>query len=129
MRYVCFSKIFVDPFCQLTVHAFLCMRRHDVGMAKKLPVRPHLRAWRQAMGWKLMPLAEQLGVTHCCVIGWEPGNLAWTTQLLPRSQMLTASPPQNCRYIPPTRRERDLCIAFSKRYAASTSAGSTGSRI
>jgi transcriptional regulator with XRE-family HTH domain len=26
------------------------------------------------MGWKLVPLAERLGVTHSCVIGWEQGK-------------------------------------------------------
>ena len=43
-------------------------------MAKKLPIRPHLRVWRRALGWKLVPLAEQLGVAHSCIIGWEQGK-------------------------------------------------------
>lgn len=43
-------------------------------MAKKLPIRPHLRAWRLAKGWKLVPLAEQLGVAHSCIIAWEQGK-------------------------------------------------------
>lgn len=48
--------------------------RHADGMAKKLPTRPHLRAWRLAKGWKLVPLAEQLGVAHSCIIAWEQGK-------------------------------------------------------
>ena len=43
-------------------------------MAKKLPTRPHLRAWRLAKGWKLVPLAEQIGVAHSCIIAWEQGK-------------------------------------------------------
>lgn len=43
-------------------------------MAKKLPIRPHLRAWRLTKGWKLVPLAEQLGVAHSCIIAWEKGK-------------------------------------------------------
>ena len=43
-------------------------------MAKKLPTRPHLRAWRLTKGWKLVPLAERLGVAHSCIIAWEQGK-------------------------------------------------------
>lgn len=43
-------------------------------MAKKLPIRPYLRAWRLAKGWKLIPLSARLGVSHSCIIAWEQGR-------------------------------------------------------
>ena len=43
-------------------------------MAKKLPIRPHLRAWRLTKGWKLVPISDRLGVSHSCVIAWEQGK-------------------------------------------------------
>jgi len=43
-------------------------------MAKKLPIRPHLRAWRKFKGMTLVALAERLGLAHPSVIAWEQGK-------------------------------------------------------
>ncbi len=43
-------------------------------MAKKLPIRPHLRAWRLRQNWTLVALANRLGTGHSSVISWEQGK-------------------------------------------------------
>mgnify|MGYP002654195644 CR=1 FL=1 len=43
-------------------------------MARKLPIRHHLRSWRISKGWKLVQLSDRLGVSHSCVIAWEQGK-------------------------------------------------------
>jgi transcriptional regulator with XRE-family HTH domain len=72
--FVVFRDILVKRFCRIAVNVFARSGCHNVGTAKKLPTRPHLRAWRLAKGWKLVPLAEQLGVAHSCIIAWEQGK-------------------------------------------------------
>ena len=43
-------------------------------MARKLPIRPHLRIWRLMKGWTLVQLADRLGVSHSAIITWEQGK-------------------------------------------------------
>jgi transcriptional regulator with XRE-family HTH domain len=48
--------------------------RHNVRMAKRHPIRPHLRAWRLHFGKTLEWLANELGTSHSTVIRWESGE-------------------------------------------------------
>ena len=48
--------------------------RHNVRMAKRHPIRPHLRAWRLHFEKTLDWLANELGTSHSTVIRWETGE-------------------------------------------------------
>ena len=43
-------------------------------MAKKHPIRPHLRAWRLHFGKTLEWVAERLETSHSTVVRWETGE-------------------------------------------------------
>jgi transcriptional regulator with XRE-family HTH domain len=42
-------------------------------MAKRHPIRPHLRTWRRHFGKTLEWVAERLQTSHASVIRWETG--------------------------------------------------------
>lgn len=68
-----YADIPVKSECPARASAADRPRCDNVLMAKKHPIRPHLRAWRSHLGKTLEWLANELRTSHSTVIRWETG--------------------------------------------------------
>jgi transcriptional regulator with XRE-family HTH domain len=64
----------VNAKCADSAKETWAVNRHNVRMAKRHPIRPHLRAWRIHYGKTLEWVAAALGASHSTVLRWETGE-------------------------------------------------------
>ena len=64
----------VNSKCPVSAQASQLAMRNNVRMAKRHPIRPHLRAWRNHSGKTLEWVADALGTSHSTVQRWETGE-------------------------------------------------------